>query len=337
MLKKIVAIVFLLASVGAGTYFYYQKDNKNTSQSFKTATAKQGTLKISLSLDGKTVIDRRDLNFTVSGQVANIAVVEGQVVKRGQYLMGLDSSDVQKNLEKDLKDFLLTRNSFEQTSQVTYREGTYTDSNDTIKRLLQNNQYNLDKAVLDVEIRSLAIKESKLYSPIDGVVSLINVKQGETVNTQNSTSVITITKPDSLQFEATAEDTEPLKISTTQKTAVKLDAISGVIFPAQTIFISNLANFDQNDLASYKVVAKITDPKSYQLFDGMSGQIQFTTKEKVGVITLPNEAISRDSNQSYVNLLVNDIQTKTEITTGFTDGKDVEIVSGLKVGDQVVY
>ncbi len=333
MTKKIVAGGIVLRIILVSGWFVFTRSQASATQNVTTATVKQGSLKIAFSIDGKTFIDRRDLRFTVSGKVSHIAVTEGQSVKKGQYLMSLDTQDVQKNLDKDLKDYLITRNTFEQTNRVTYPQGALTD---TIKRALENTQYTLDKSVLDVEIRNIALKESYLYAPIDGIVSAINIKDGETVNTQNGSSVITITKPNSLLFEAYAEDTDALKITTEQKTTVQVDAIANVQFPSKVDFISNLATVDQNGLSTYKVKATITDPKGYTLLDGMSGSIQFIAKEKSGILIIPNSAVVRKNNVSYASKIDNGKQTDVVIETGFTDGKNVEVVSGLVSGDEVI-
>ncbi len=335
MTKKILfAFLFVVSLIGGGI-FLNSKLSSSVKAVPKNTNAKLGNLKIAFTIDGKTSIERRDLKFTVNGKVSSISVKEGQLVKKGQYLMGLDTQDVQKNLQKDLKDYMIARNSFEQTTQVTYPTGEYVDTKDTIKRVLQNTQYSLDKSVIDVEIRNIALKDSYLYSPIDGVVSAINIKQGETTNTQNSQAVITITKPGSLYFESYAEDTEVLKINKEQKTIVKIDALPNITFPSQVDFISNLATVDQNGLSTYKIRATITDQKTYTLLDGMSGQIQFITKEKSGILIVPNNSVFRENNISYVNLVKNGVVQKTEVQTGFTDGKEVEVISGLNQGDAV--
>ena len=134
--------------------------------------------------------------------------------------MALDSQDVQKNLDKTLKDYMITRNNFDQTSQVTYADKIVTD---TIRRALENNQYNLDKSVMDVDLKSIALKESYLYSPIEGTVSAINYKEGETVNSQNAVAAVTITKPGAISFEAMAEDTDILKINKDNKWLMKIN------------------------------------------------------------------------------------------------------------------
>ncbi len=332
MVKKLLGGIFIVIAL-VSVWYIYSRTQKSATPAHVTAIVKQGELKIAFSIDGKTAIERRDLKFTVSGKVSHIAVVEGQTVKRGQYLMALNTADVQKNLDKDLKDYLITRNTFEQTNRVTYPQGALTD---TIKRALENTQYSLDKSVLDVEIRNIALKESYLYAPIDGTVSAINIKEGEAVNTQNSSAVVTITKPDSLSFEAYAEDVDALKITKEQKTMVMLDAIATVQFPSKVDFISNLATVDQNGLSTYKVKATITDPKGYTILDGMSGTIQFISKEKSGILIIPNSAVVRKNTTSYATKLENGIEQDVVIETGFTDGKEVEVISGLQKGDEVI-
>ena len=320
----------LLLFVG---YFIFSIQKTVEKKKIDTTEVKRGTLKIAFSLDGKTVIERRDLKFTVNGKISHIAVKEGQEVKKWQYLMALDTQDVQKNLEKDLKDYLITRNTFDQTEQVTYSAGAL---NDTIKRALESSQYTLDKSILDVEIQNIALKESYLYSPIDGIISAINIKEGETTNTQSGTAVITITKPGSLFVEVYAEDTDILKIRKNQKTIAKIDAVPGVIFPASIDFISNLAVIDQNDLSTYKIRVIITDSKEYDLVDGMASQVQFITKEKTNVLIIPNTAVYRKNAMSYVSVLREGKTHGIQVTTGFTDGKEVEVVSGLVLGDTVI-
>jgi len=333
MKRTILIITGILLVIFGGYSFWRFRSAITSKPELKTSEVKRGTLRISFTIDGKTSIDRRDLKFTVNGKITQIAVKEGQTVKRGQYLAGLDTSDVRKNLEKDLKDYLITRNNFDQTTKVTYPAGA---PNDTIGRILQNTQYTLDKSVIDVELRDIALKESYLYSPIDGVVSVINAKEGETASTQNATAIMTVTRPDSLAFEAYAEDTEVMKLSKDQRTQVKIDAIPSITFPAAVEFISNLATIDQNGLSTYKIRALLTDSKSFQLLDGMSGQIEFITKEKPNVLTIPNNAVVRRDKSSFVSVIRNGKTTEASVETGFTDGKNVEIISGLSEGDRVV-
>jgi len=330
---KTLVIIITLSVGGFITLTQYSKTTSQPTTEVKTATAKKSSLQIATEIDGLSVVDRRDLKFNVNGKVYKVAVKEGQLVKKGQLLISLDSRDVQKNLESTLKDYSIARNTFDQTGQVTYADKVLTD---TIRRSLDNSQYTLDKSVIAVELKSIALKESYLYAPVAGVVSAINIKEGEVTNTQNGGAVITITQPINLSFESMAEDIDILKIDSDQKVVVKIDSVPNVTFPTEVDFISNLATLDQNGLATYKVRVKITDQKGYKLLDGMSGQIVFITKEKENILVIPNKAVFRENNTSYVTKKSGDKLEKVPVVTGFTDGKEVEVVSGLSAGDVVV-
>ncbi|MFA7301673.1 MAG: efflux RND transporter periplasmic adaptor subunit [Candidatus Shapirobacteria bacterium] len=330
---KITGLIIIVVTTFVVGWFWWNNSQAATKIEVKTVAVKKTNLQIATQIDGLTVVDRRDLKFNVNGKVLRISVKEGQEVKKGQLLISLDSKDVQKNLESTLRDYSIARNTFDQTSQVTYSDKVVTD---TIKRTLDNSQYTLDKSVIAVELKSIAIKESYLYAPIAGVVSAINIKEGEVTNTQNGVAVVTLTQPANLNFESMAEDIDVLKINSEQKVEVKVDSIPNVIFPAKIDFISNLATIDQNGLATYKVRVKITDSKNYKLLDGMSGQAVFITKEKDNILTIPNKSVFRESNKSYVTRKIDEKLVKIEVTTGFTDGKEVEIISGLNIGEMVV-
>ncbi len=333
MKKKLIIFGIILFILLIGGVFFFSNKINGKNETLNTATVEKGNLRVSFSIDGKSVIERYDPQFSISGKIVHIGVIEGQEVKKGQYLIGLDTQEVRKNLEKILKDYLISRNDFDQGSDVTYPNGAL---NDTIKRILEKNQYNLDKAVLDVELKDIALREAYLYSPIDGIVSALNIKEGEIVSTQGTNSIITITKPNSLYFEAEAEDIDVLKINKEQKISMKFDALPGVSFKGEVFFISNLANIDSNGLATYKVKAIIENPSNINILDGMTGQITFTTKEKLNILTIPNKAVYRKNNVSYVKKLINNKPQEIEVITGFTDGKSVEVIQGLDQNDQII-
>ena len=79
-------------------------------------------------------------------------------VKAYQAIAQLDSREVQKNLEKVLRDYSAERNDFEEMWRVTYKgiKDPQTALTDTVKRILEKNQWDLEKAVLDVELKHLA-------------------------------------------------------------------------------------------------------------------------------------------------------------------------------------
>ena len=125
----------------------------------ETAKVNRSTFIKSITSSGKTAADRAvTLRFQTSGLLTWVGVKEGDSVTKGQVIATLDSREVQKSLEKSLHDYAATRNDFEETWRVTYKGIENPDSalTDTVKRVLQKNQWNLEKAVLDVELKHLS-------------------------------------------------------------------------------------------------------------------------------------------------------------------------------------
>ena len=63
--------------------------------------------------------------------------------------------------------------------------------------------------------------------------------------------------------------------------------------------------------------------------------MKIVVNQRSGVLTLPVEAVQEDSSGSFVTLS-DDQQTKVPVQVGISDGKSIEIVSGVSEGDTVI-
>ena len=69
----------------------------------------------------------------------------------------------------------------------------------------------------------------------------------------------------------------------------------------------------------------------------MSGDVTFITRQKPAVLYVSNQSIINESGKQYVKIKGEDGEPKLiEIVTGFSDGSNVEVLSGLKEGDIVL-
>ncbi len=69
----------------------------------------------------------------------------------------------------------------------------------------------------------------------------------------------------------------------------------------------------------------------------MTGDLTFITKETEEVTYVSNRAIFREGTRSYVKMYDESGNiVEKEVTTGFSDGENVEIISGLSEGDVVL-
>ena len=73
------------------------------------------------------------------------------------------------------------------------------------------------------------------------------------------------------------------------------------------------------------------------IYSGMTGQASFGVQSEDDVLYVSNQAVYQDGTEIYVQILEDNGEiTKQKVTTGFSDGRNVEIVSGLEEGQKVI-
>lgn len=310
-------------------YFAYQKfyGEPQRVKKMATTTVKRGDLAETLTISGKiNAGEDVVLRFQTSGLLTWVGVKEGDQVKKYQGIASLDQRELQKNLTKYLQTYNKTRNDFEDTKD-TYKSAVITDS---IKRILENSQFDLNSSVLDVEIKDLALKFANLWTPIEGIVVRAESPVAG-VNITPSQAEFEIINPAGIYFSAAADQTEVTKLSASQEGILKLDA-----FPDQEISgsITNISFTPDTSETGTVYDVKFIFPKDnaysrYRL--GMTGDLTFILNKKTNVLYLPIKFVKSESGNKYVNLLNN----KTKVTTGLETDSDIEITSGLTDGQIV--
>ena len=116
---------------------------------------------------------------------------------------------------------------------------------------------------------------------------------------------------------------------------VSLLAYPDEVFEAKVTEISD-ASTDSSGNTTRDVTVTIKGDMS-KLYQGMTGDVTFITKETKAVLYVSNRAISRENGVSYVK--VKDEKghiSKVKVETGFSDGVNVEIISDLSEGQTVI-
>ncbi|MCL5016144.1 MAG: efflux RND transporter periplasmic adaptor subunit [Patescibacteria group bacterium] len=194
----------------------------------------------------------------------------------------------------------------------------------------------VEQAKASVQLYKDQLVKSTIYSPIDGQVSTVNIKTGE-VATANS-PVITVISKNNFQIEAYVADSDIAKVAVGDLASTTLDAYGdSVNFQAKVISIDPGETVIEG-VPTYKVTFEfMTRPEPVKA--GMTANINIVTATKNNALIIPQRAVIYDGGKSYVLLKTASSSTpvQTEITTGIT-GSDgtVEVVSGLKQGDEVV-
>jgi RND family efflux transporter MFP subunit len=332
--KKIVVIVLSLLCFFAFLWFKNAQTTKTSTPSSTNKVVKTD-LRIAFSIDGKLTIDTYESGFLINGKVSQVLVKEGDKVRRGQVIAKLDTQELGINLQQALNT-LRDKQAIVEKIEDDVKDHA-TDETFAQKAIRTTAQTARDSASDEVNSAKRAFQDATITSPVDGVVAQLNLKAGDVVSTQNQSSSVIIIKPESLSFVAYAEEDDVLKIADDQILTLTLSAYNQEKFPAKLIFLSPLSTTDSNGLSSYKIIASIDNPNNLRLLDGMEASLSFITKEIKDVIAVANKAVYREDNQAYVDVKEADNHfQKTPVETGFTDGKSVEIISGLTLGQEVL-
>ncbi len=326
--KLLIGLVILIAACGL-IFFLLQKGSKDIT----TTTVKRSNLESELVLSGEMDANEKvKLQFPLSGKVTWVGVKEGDTIQKGQGLASLDQRTAQKNLQASLIDYSKERNVFEQSNLDQQAIKPSDALNDRMKKILQNYQYDLDKAVISVELQDLAKQEALLSSPIEGIVTRADIPfAGQTAVA--GTSTFEIVNPASIYFAVSVDQTEVNDIKKGNTAKIFLDA-----YPDETVSgnISDISFSPKTDESGtvYKVKLLLAiDNSQYKYRLGMTGDATFVTEKKVNALYLPVSFVKSDDEGSYV--FINEKKEKKYIKTGIETDENIEIVSGLSEGDTI--
>ena len=192
------------------------------------------------------------------------------------------------------------------------------------------------QAGLAVDKARDALDDATLVSPFDGVVASLPVKVSQSVS--SAVPAVTILTPGAILFELNIGETELADLKVGQTGGLRFDAIPSKAYPIRVAAIG-LSPDVQQGVIIYPVKCQITggldDKSGPQPAPGMSGSASITTELKADVVAVPSSAVRIRGGKQVVELIVDGEIELRPVETGLTDGDNVQIVSGLSVGETI--
>jgi HlyD family secretion protein len=231
-----------------------------------------------------------------------------------------------------------------------------------------------------VRFNDLLQKHSS-YAPLDGVVTNLPVRVGETVvpglQNQNGTIIMTIADMSLITAEVKVDETDIVNVSLGQTVDVTIDAIPNKTFKGHVTEIGNTAILRSTGVAAsqsaissqeakdFKVVVALDNPPD-EIRPGLSCTAKITTATRQNVLTIPIQALTvrqkGDLEAPKPGGVANAAAPKSDpatekakkeeiqgvfvinaekavfrkVETGITGATDIEVLSGLKDGDQII-
>ena len=276
-----------------------------------TATAKVGDIACAGSGTFEASLSQT-ITATGSGEVVSVNTSVGSWVSAGQVLVNLGGSSVETSLE--------------------------------------NASISLQNAQLSLQNAQDALENYTITAPISGTVIEKNFKVGDTIDNNSLTAaggtLAVLYDMSTLTFEVKIDEKDINKIQAGQEVTITADAVEGVTFSG-VVDTVNINGTTVSGQTNYPVTVVINDPQD--LKPGMNVSADIIVERAGTVLCVPVDAVNRGSDKPTVQVagegaldengnVVDPSKLETrEVTLGRNDTDNIEITSGLKEGEVVVW
>jgi macrolide-specific efflux system membrane fusion protein len=349
--RKIISLVAIIILIAGGYYWYHKSQSSTASVQYKTTVAEKGMLISSISGSGNVVVDNSaNIDPTITGTVANLAVNVGDSVKKGQTLFEIVNSDLRPNVTKAYSSYLQSQGSLE-TAKANKKDAksNYDDATSSTKSSLKKK---LEAAEISVTVAEENIKyaldnynnEKKNYAdrmvtaPIAGTVNAVNIKNGDDLSKLSSGSSrqvpIIIGDLGTLKAQIEINEVDIANVSIGQKATLTFSAIDGLSVTGKIEKMDSLGTLTSG-VVSYNVTIGF-DTLDPRIKPEMSVSAAIITNVEQDVMVVPNSAVKTQNGSSYVQVLVGPTPENKTVEIGLSNDTQTEIISGINIGDKVV-
>ena len=167
----------------------------------------------------------------------------------------------------------------------------------------------------------------------NGVITSVELEAGDKIST--GTSLVTLYDMDEVTMTVTVDEDDMTDISLGSAANIALTAYPEDIFTAKVTVIGD-ATSDSSGNITYDVTVTLEGDVS-GLFQGMTADVTFVTEQTEEVLYVSRRAIITEDDKTYVKVKTAEGSiVKKEITTGLSDGSNVEISGDIAEGDTVL-
>lgn len=359
------ALVVLAAC--AGLWFFMQPSQGQSGSKSDIATADATTGNIEEVVTAQGTLEPKeyvDVGAQVSGQVKVLAVEVGDTVKNGDLIAEIDPEVYLSKVQADearLKT--LQAQKLQQEAEATSaqlklkRSQTLIKDNAISKEVLEDAQTAVKVAAAQIASLSAQIEEAnstlegdkanlsytKIYSTMDGTVVAQSVRQGQTVNAnQTAPTIVQVANLDVMTVKAQVAEADIMKLkegmdvyfTTLGSDGHRWNGKVRQILPTPEVI---------NDVVLYNVLVDV-DNKDRQLMSGMSTQLFFTAGKAENVVLVPVTALLKpvpeqdnDKGEAYQVKVLNGKSVSEKIVhVGLMDRSVAEVRDGLSSGEKLV-
>lgn len=195
-----------------------------------------------------------------------------------------------------------------------------------------------------VAVRNARVQldSTTVVAPRDGVVTKKYLEEGTIIPPGTSTfsegtSLVQISDVTQMFVDCGVDEADIGSVQKGQRVRIVTEAFPGQFFEG-TVERVNPSAETANNVTAVKVRVRILPGFKVKVVPGMNATCEFITLEKKDVLIVPNQAVQTEGGKTTVRVKSADpkVPEVREVQIGESGNEGVEIVSGLKAGDEVV-
>ncbi|MEM9623279.1 MAG: efflux RND transporter periplasmic adaptor subunit [Pseudomonadota bacterium] len=273
-----------------------------------------------------------DVSFEVSGPLAELPVLEGQTIQRGELVAALEATDFELAVREAEVELQLARQDLQRKRQVLAQKGIARSVVDDALSIYQLQQVRLDKA-------AQSLRETRIVAPFDAYVArrfvdnFVNVGVGEKIARLNDLHSLLVVANVPENLLATVNEDQVLSIR------AHFDFIPDESFAL--VYKENRGEAD-SVAQTYEVSMQMQRPSRWNILPGMTARVELDLRQAgdASVSSLiPASALVAGADNSFFVWRFNPDTlevTRMPVTVGAPKADGVEITNGLVDGDLIV-
>ena len=353
--KLIIAAIIALIFIGTFVFLWQKSQPKEVV--YNEFTPKLDSIQKTTIITGK-IEPRNEVNIKpqISGIISELLKEPGDYVNAGDVIAKvkvipdmaqLSSAEMRVRLaEINLKQ---AQTDFQREENLFNQKLVSADEFDKVKMSLEQAKHEKMAAndalqvVRDGVSQSNANASSTLIrSTVSGVILDIPVKVGNSVilsNTFNDgTTIATVANMNDLIFRGNIDETEVGRLVTGMPMKITIGALQDLTFDASLEYVSPKA-VESNGANQFEIKAAVNVLRDSKIRSGYSANAEIVLSKVQKVLSVPESAIEFSGDSTFVYVVKGEGEAKTYertlVTTGLSDGVNIEIKKGLSTKDKV--
>lgn len=353
--KWLVSILVILVAIGAAIFFF----GGESKEEFQTITVTRGDLNKQVQATGKlNAVRQVDVGAQVSGQLQTLYVKEGDKVSKSDLLAVIDPQKAQNDVtESQERNHELEANLGLAKAELKYAQATY-QRQLSLSKLQAVAKQDLDKAQTDVDVkkaqvatfeaqikRNLAtlntaktnLTYTQITAPMDGTVTSIKTLQGQTViAVQQAPTILTLADLNTMMVKTEVSEADVIYLKPGQPASFT------VLGAPDKRFLGVLKDIlptpeKINDAIFYYARFEVPNPEQLLKLQ-MTAQVKIELESHKNVLLLPLSALGDELSPLIyeVEVLNGESVEKRQIKIGSRNDVYIEVIDGLKEGEQVI-